>query len=144
MDILLSDLRCALRMFRRSPSFVIIIVIILALGIGANTAIFSLINAVLLKSLPVRHARELALLGDPTLAHLRASDHPPRTDIFSYRLYTELRDGNNVFSDMLLSGEVPRVRVDRPGQTLGAPSSSKPWGFLSAEITFQRSGSMRS
>jgi putative ABC transport system permease protein len=117
MDILVGDLRYALRLFRRSPSLVLIIVTTLALGIGANTAIFSLMNALLLKTLPVKHARELVVLGDPTLAHLRAVNHPPRTDIFSYKLYTELRDGNSVFSDMLVSGEVPRLRVAMSGQT---------------------------
>lgn len=115
MERLLEDLRYASRIFRRSPAFVVVIVLTLALGIGANTSIFSLMNAVLLKSLPVKHAKDLAVVGDPTLVHFRATGHPPHTDIFSYRLYTELRDANNVFSEMLLTGELQRTRVTRGG-----------------------------
>ncbi len=115
MEHLFEDLHYAFRVFRRSPGFVAVIVLTLALGIGANTSIFSLMNAVLLKSLPVKHAKELAVVGDPTLVHFRANEHPPRTDVFSYRLYTELRDANNVFSDMLLTGELQRTRVTHSG-----------------------------
>lgn len=113
MRIFRTDIRYALRVFRKSPSFVLVVVATLALGIGANTAIFSLMNAVLFKPLPVRHAQELVVVGDPTVVHLRTMNHPPHTDLFSYRLYTELRDADDVFSDMLASCELNRMRVSR-------------------------------
>ena len=60
----LKDIRYALRMIRRSPGFTVVGVISLALGIGANTAIFTLIDAVMLRSLPVRSPNELVSVGD--------------------------------------------------------------------------------
>ena len=62
--MLLNDLRFGLRMLRRDPAFTAVAVVTLTLGIGANTAIFTLFNAILLQSLPVREPTRLVLFGD--------------------------------------------------------------------------------
>src|SRR5690242_7902423 len=117
METLFQDLRYGLRMMRKSPAFTTIAVLTLALGIGANTAIFSLINAVLLRMLPVANPGELVAVGDPTEAH-RRSLGTPQVDILSYPLYKQLRDNSHVFSGMLGSGEEHRLKVetDRLGE----------------------------
>lgn len=122
METLLHDIRYGIRAFIRSPLLVFTIVLTLAIGIGANTAIFSLLNAVMLRTLPVQDPGQLVVIGDPSLVHLRADGSPPRVDLFSYPLYRDLRDGNSVFSGMLVSGEVNRVRVGRPSEGTNAVS----------------------
>jgi hypothetical protein len=62
LEQLLQDLRFGWRMLRKSPGFTTVVVLSLALGIGANTAIFTLIDAILYKMLPVKNPQELALL----------------------------------------------------------------------------------
>ena len=62
VDTCWSDLRFAARLLRRSPGFTTVAILILALGIGANTSIFSLLNAVMLQSIPVRHPEQLVVL----------------------------------------------------------------------------------
>ncbi len=114
MGTLFQDVRYGLRMLRRNPGFAIVAVLTLALGIGANTAIFSLINAVLLKSLAVQDPQQLVIVGDPAMAN-STSIGTPRTDIYSYPLYRDLRDGNDVFSGMAASGQEHRVAVETPG-----------------------------
>src|SRR5579884_4018815 len=65
IDTLFRDVQYAARVLRKSPGFTLVAVATLALAIGANTAIFSLINAVMLRSLSVTHAGQLVLLTDP-------------------------------------------------------------------------------
>jgi predicted permease len=111
MNGLFQDLRYAVRQLRKSPGFTAVAVATLALGIGANTAIFTVVNGLLLKMLPVREPQQLVVVGDPTRANGR-SNGTPRTDIFSYPLYKELRDRNAVFTGLCAAASDHRVEVD--------------------------------
>ncbi|MGE5325072.1 MAG: ABC transporter permease [Actinomycetota bacterium] len=113
MQGLLQDVQYGFRMLLRNPGFALVAVLTLALGIGANSAIFSLINAVLLKSLAVRDPQQLVIVSDPSMANSR-NIGSPRTDVYSYPLYRELRDKNHVFSGMIASGQQHRVTVETP------------------------------
>jgi predicted permease len=117
MGGLLQDLRYAARQLRKIPGFTVVAVLTLALGIGANTAIFTVVNALLLKMLPVRHPEQLVVVGDPSLPNNR-SNGTPRTDIFSYPLYKELRDHNSVFSGLSAAGSDHHIELGAgQGQT---------------------------
>jgi len=111
METFVQDIRYGLRMLRKSPGFTTVAVITLALGIGANTAIFTIVNALLLKMLPVNHPEQLVSVGDPSIPNTR-SNGTPRTDIFSYPLYRELRDSNSVFTGLCAAATDHRVEVD--------------------------------
>src|SRR5207249_10760858 len=92
MSTLLQDLRYGLRVLAKNPGFTVVAVLTLALGIGANTAIFSLIDAVLLKTLPVTHPEQLVLL--------RWEAPHVVTDPLPYPTFAQLRDSTYVFDGM--------------------------------------------
>jgi putative ABC transport system permease protein len=102
MNGLFQDLRYALRQLRKSPGFATVAIVTLALGIGANTAIFSLLDQALLRSLPVKDVDRLVVLkyaGSNIPGRLQS-----RTDgrfYFSYPMYRDLRDRNSVFSGLI-------------------------------------------
>jgi len=102
MNGLIQDIQYALRQLRKYPGFTAIAVVTLAVGIGANAAIFSLVDQVLLKRLPVVEPDRLVMLnftGSDT-GHTDSyggNEH----DYFSYPMYRDLRDHNTVFEGML-------------------------------------------
>src|SRR5207247_647201 len=87
---LFRDARFGARLLRRSPGLTVTIVLTLALGIGANAGIFSLVEAVLLRTLPVRDPSSLAIV--------RALTRKGTRDWFSHKDYEWLRDHNRTFS----------------------------------------------
>jgi len=101
MNGLLQDLRFALRQFKKAPGFAAVAIVTLALGIGANTAIFSLLDQALLRSLPVKDVDRLVILkfdgSDTGRLNSRADGH----FYFSYPMYRDLRDRNSVFSGLI-------------------------------------------
>jgi len=101
MSGLLQDVRCAIRQLRKSPGFTVVAALTLALGIGANTAIFGLLDQALLRNLPVKEPDRLILLrySGSNTGQLRS-----RSDnnlYFSYPMYRDLRDRNSVFSGVI-------------------------------------------
>jgi len=96
MNALLSDLRFAVRVLWKSPGFTFIAIAALALGIGANTAIFSVVNSVLLRPLPFRDASRLVIFWetDPSQGFNRQGPSGPN--------YLDFRDQNRSFEDMAL------------------------------------------
>ena len=101
LERLLQDLRLGLRQLRKSPGFATIAILTLALGIGANTAIFTLVNAVMLKSLPVANPGELYSLGDTKICCDTTSlADLPNIALYSYALYKHLRDNTPEFSEI--------------------------------------------
>jgi predicted permease len=101
MGNFVQDLKYALRTLGKNPGFAIVAVITLALGVGANTAIFSLTDQVLLRLLPVERPQELAILRSPGPSPGRNWNDGPGGTSFSYPAYKNLRDQNQVFSGLL-------------------------------------------
>jgi predicted permease len=96
------DARLALRQFRRTPGFVITVVLTLALGIGVNTAIFTLIHAVLIKSLPVVDPKTLYRVGDVDQCCVNGGFVSDDGDfsVFSYELYRHIRETTPEFEQL--------------------------------------------
>lgn len=116
MATLLQDLRYAFRTLIKNPSFTAIAVATLALGLGANTAIFSLTDQILLKALRVQKPDELVVLRADGPKSGRVSSDSDSANSFSYPMYQELRDKNDVFAGLLARYPVS-LSVAGEGQT---------------------------
>jgi len=95
------DFRYALRQLGKAPGFAAVAIITLALGIGANTAIFSLLDQALLRTLPVKDADRLVILQSLGSFNGHTSSRTDENFSFSYPMYRDLRDGNSVFSGLI-------------------------------------------
>src|SRR5271169_218460 len=102
------DARYALRMMHRNPGFTAVAVLSLALGIGANTAIFSLLNTLMLRTLPVQDPGGLVEL---------LTKYPGQThwNAFSWQAYQHIRDHSQAFSSVIAVSEpwLPQVRDEK-------------------------------
>ena len=95
---MLQDIRYGVRMLLKRPGFTLIAVLSLALGIGANTAIFSLLDAVLLKNLPVREPQKLVLFGNGKDQGVTNSFPDKSVDLFSYTFFDKVKQRSDLFS----------------------------------------------
>jgi len=112
MSTFLNDIRYGFRMLTRDPGFSIVAVLTLALGIGATTAIFTMINTLFLKSLPVKDPQQLVLVTDGGDASL------------GYPLYEQFRDGNQSFSGLFVATGISKrsMTVTGAGGTTAEPA----------------------
>ncbi len=97
LESFVHDIAYGSRAMLRSPALTTVALLSLALGIGANTAIFSLLDAVMLRSLPVRDPAQLILLGKGNISGITGDF--ARTELYSYPFYRQMREENQVFSD---------------------------------------------
>jgi predicted permease len=116
MRAIWQDIRFGARMLAKHPGFTAIAALTLALGIGANTAIFSLINQVLLRRLPVQNPGELVILRAPGPMSGHVWSDGDEYQSWSYPMYKRLRETNQAFSGLLGRFAIP-VTVASQGQT---------------------------
>src|SRR5215510_12250011 len=108
MESFMKDLRYALRMLLKSPGFTVIAVLALGLGIGANTAIFSIFNGMLWRPLPVKHPKYLVIVAQKGAI----ADFPNN---LSYPDFLDYRELKTVFSDLIAYAPTP-VNIGAEGR----------------------------
>jgi len=111
VDQLGADVRYGVRWLRRSPAFATAAVVSIAVGIGANTAIFSLVNAVLLRLMPVHDPTSLVLLA-------RSDDRPRRASSFPYPFYGQLQDAHTLEAVICRAGFESNIEAGATAERL--------------------------
>ena len=140
MHILTNEFRYAGRQLYHSPWFTVTVVLTLALGIGANTAVFSVMNAVLLKGLPVPNPQELVYLHVPSGQPDGASNTGDSTTSFSEPVFEDLRQDHRAFADLiafvpLAIGKVAVRFGDMPEEVEGDMVSGNFFSGLAVSLT---------
>src|SRR5271155_5509502 len=101
MSAFLNDLRYGIRQVKKTPGFTLVCALTLALGIGANTAVFSVMNAVLLKSLPVADPERVVYLNTSGAPH-HGNNTGDWTTSFSYPVYETMRQQTSALSEVIV------------------------------------------
>jgi len=122
MNGFIKDLRYGLRSLVKHPAFTLVSVITLALGIGANTAVFTVLNAVMLRTLPVRDPDQLVFLSNPDRHGVNGGQETGPRFLFAYHEFEWLRDHNQVFSEVFA---VQSALSTQPVSVEGADQSSE-------------------
>ena len=104
LETIWQDLRYGARLLRRNPTFAVVAILTLALGTGANTAIFQLVDAIRLRTLPVDHPEQLAEVRIVTAPNGRTGQFNGRWPMLSYPLYQKIRDEQQAFTDVVAWG----------------------------------------
>src|SRR4051794_19705520 len=99
MAALIQDIRYSLRMFRKNPGFAVVAVLALAFGIGVNSAIFTLLNAIVLRPLPVKNGGEVVTVYQ-TMTGLKSRTTQGSRSYLSYPEYVAYRDQSHTFSGL--------------------------------------------
>ena len=127
------DLNYAARMLRRTPVVTLVVVLTLALGIGANTAMFTLVDAVLLRTLPVASPDELIVLGNPAAVGSMSYSDLPDDRLFSVLTWRRLQADRALVSGLAATGRPERIEL-RPD---GASGVERPRGRVVSGNYFQ-------
>src|SRR2546429_5268005 len=148
---MLSDLRYGMRTLRKNPTFALVAILALALGTGANAAIFQLVNALGLRSLPVEQPNELLSIGIDQHGKGRVGRGYPGRSIFTEPLWQEIRSQQQAFAslfawgngrwDLSAEGEaVPAFGFYVSGGFFHAPGGGARLGWLFAGLDGQKGG----
>lgn len=116
------DAHYAMRSLRKQPAFTLMVLLMLGVGIGANTATFTVIDALLLRPLPVPHPEQLVSIGNP--AKVNSGWHgSPMIDYVSYPVYADVRDHTHVFSGLYATGQgnAPDIAVGSASADIERP-----------------------
>ncbi len=125
LESLGQDVRFGVRQLLKSPGFSLVAILSLALGIGANTAIFTLINDLLLKSLPVHEPQQLVSFGRSVGGGILGWVKPGATEIFTYDFYKRIEAQHPPFESVAAMGSFPtQVSVRRGGGESGAATQA--------------------
>jgi predicted permease len=123
------DAAYAVRALRHNLGFALVVVLSLAVGIGANTAIFTLIDALLLRPLPVPRADELVVIGDPVRTN-SMSEGSLRTDLFSYPVYADLSRRPPLLTGLAATGRTGRIEITAGTASGGGAEGEHPRGRM--------------